>query len=202
MDRLNQKQLIPLDLHYPIWERFFCVSPLIIVGTKEADGSYDLAPKHLAMPLSWDNYFGFICTERHRTYQNIKREKVFTVSFPTPDQILFTSLAATPRCDNRVKLSLQAIPIVEASTVEGVLLLNAYLWLECELERIIDGFGENSLIAGKIVAAQVQKEALRDKDLDDQDIIHKNPLLAYLSPGRFTSIEQSQSFPFHVGFKR
>ena len=86
--------------------------------------------------------------------------------------------------------------------MDGVLLKRGYLFLECQLDRIIDGFGKNSLIVGKIVAAQVQASALRRTDRDDQDILLDVPLLAYLSPGRYTVVDQSYSFPFPTGFKR
>ncbi len=75
-------ELVSLELSLPIWSRFFSVAPLIVVGTREANGNYDLAPKHMAIPLGWSNYFGFVCTPSHRTYQNIQREQAFTVSFP------------------------------------------------------------------------------------------------------------------------
>lgn len=196
-----QDKLRQLDLTQTIWDKFFLVAPLIIVATKEADGKYDLAPKHQAMSLGSSNYFGFICTERHHTYHNIKREKVFTVSFPCPEQIVLTSLSAAPRIEDESKPSLMALPTFPASVVEGVLLESAYLFLECELDRIVDGFGDNSLIAGKIVAAQVDEKALRVSDLDDQDLLNNAPLLAYLPPGRYTTIKNSNSFPFHSGCK-
>lgn len=103
MSSVLSDRLITLDLERPLWDRFFMVAPLVIVGSKEADGNYDLAPKHMAMPFGWDNYFGFICTPRHNTYQNIIREKVFSVSFPQPNQILMASLTATPRCEDNQK---------------------------------------------------------------------------------------------------
>ena len=65
---------VSLNVKRPIWDDFFAVYPLVVVGTKESDGNYDLAPKHLAIPVSWDNYFGFVCSETHGTYQNAKRE--------------------------------------------------------------------------------------------------------------------------------
>lgn len=194
-----KEQLRKLDLNQIIWDKFFLVAPLVIVGTKEADGKYDLAPKHQAMPLGSSNYFGFICTEQHHTYHNIKREKVFTVSFPRPEQVVLTSLSAAPRLDDDSKPSLMALPTFPASVVEGVLLESAYLFFECELDRIIDGFGDNSLIAGKILAAYVDEKALRVFDLDDQDLLCNSPLLAYLSPGRYATIKNSNSFPFHSG---
>jgi flavin reductase (DIM6/NTAB) family NADH-FMN oxidoreductase RutF len=193
---------ITLDLTHPIWEQAFTVAPLVVVGTQEADGSYDLAPKHMAMPLGWGQYFGFMCTPRHHTYQNVQRTGHFTVSFPRPSQILVTSLTAAPRCGNDIKPSLDVVPTVPAQQVAGVLLQDAYLGLECEMDRIVDGFGDNSLIAGKVVAAYGDEAALRSSERDDQDVILQSPLLAYLSPGRYALVDHSQSFPFHQGFQR
>jgi flavin reductase (DIM6/NTAB) family NADH-FMN oxidoreductase RutF len=202
MPQATPRTLISLDLSQPLWERVFTVAPLVVIGTQEADGTYDLAPKHMAMPLGWGHYFGFVCTPRHHTYQNIQRTGVFTVSFPQPHQILATSLTAAPRCDDGHKPSLAALPTIKAQIVEGVFLQDAYLCLDCALDRIIDGFGDNSLIAGKILAAQVDEAALRLSARDDQDLLRQAPLLAYLSPGRFATLDQSQAFPFHEGFQR
>ncbi len=176
--------------------------PLVIIGTKEADGHYDLAPKHLAMPLGWDNNFGFGCTPSHCTYQNILREAACTVSILASEHIVDFSLAAAPRDDAGHKLSLAALPTVPAIAIDGVFLASSYLRLECELDRIIDGFGQNSLIVGKITTAQIAETALRQGDRDDAEIVENLSLLTYLSPGRFARIDNSFSFPFHVGFKR
>ncbi len=202
MPQFTSDSLVSLDLDRPIWDRFFCVAPLIVVGTKEEGGGYDLAPKHMAIPLGWENYFGFVCTPQHRTYQNIRRERAFTVSFPRPDRVVSISLAAAPRCDDDSKPALAALPTFPASAIDGVLLEDAYLFLECQLDRIVDGFGKNSLIAGKIVAAKVREEALRFYERDDRDLLLKAPLLAYLYPGRYAKIDRSNSFPFHAGFKQ
>ncbi len=196
------EKLITLDLHQPWWERCFCVAPLIVVGTKESNGEYNFAPKHMAMPLGWSNYFGFVCTPQHHTYQNICRERAFTVSFPSTDEVILASLAAAPRDATATKPSLAALPTQPATIIDGVFLQGAYLNLECELQQIIDGFDENSLIAGKIIAVHVTESALRLEDLDDRDLLLQNPLLAYLSPGRYAKIAESYSFPFHQGFHR
>lgn len=197
-----ESNLVSLDTTDPIWNRFFMVAPLVLVGTREDDGAYDLAPKHMAMPLGWQNYFAFVCTPRHGTYGNVKRTKSFCVSFPTPSQLLITSLAAAPRCDDGNKTALGALGTFPATVVDGELLDDGYLYLECELERIIDGFGENSLIIGRIVAAHVREQALRGAEYDDHDLLRRMPVLAYLQPGRFTTITESNAFPFPEGMKR
>ena len=194
--------LVRLDVESPIWDRFFTVAPLVVIGTREPDGSDDLAPKHMVTALGWNNHFGFVCTESHATYRNIERNEQFTVSFPNPDQIILTSLSASPRCGDDTKPAIGALPTFPATEVDGAFLKSSYLCLECRLDRIIDGFGINSLITGQIIAAQVSAKALRDPDRDDQDILADSPLLAYVSPGRYATIQQSNSFPFPQGFRR
>ena len=198
----GQAPLIELDIDQPVWERFFWIAPLVLIGTMEAEGGHDLAPKHMAFPMGWENYFGFVCAPSHSTYSNIQREGVFTVSFPQVDQVVMTSLTASPRWEDGSKVEVQAVPTVPARFIEGIFLRDSSLMLECELDRIIDDFGANSLIAGKIVAAQVHEEALRADDRDDQEVIDQSPLLVYLPPGRFARITRSDSFPFPTGFRR
>jgi len=192
---------VELPVDTPIWGRFFMVAPLVIVGTRDATGSDDLAPKHMAMPLGWENRFCFACSPDHTTQQNAIASGEFAVSFPRPGQIVDSSLAAGPRADDGSKPTLEAIPTREAQRVSAPLVQAAYLWLECEVERIVEGFGRNTLIVGAIVAAAADGSVLRDEDRDDSELIRATPLLAYLAPGRFAEVGESYSFPFHADFR-
>lgn len=194
--------LIPLAMDRPIWDRFFGVFPLVIVGSKEEDGQYNLAPKHLAMPLGWENYYCFVCSPRHSTYHNIRRQGFFTVSYPRPDSVLLASLAAAPRCEDLSKPSLSVLPTFRARQVDGVLVQGCNVFLECALHGILDGFGSNSLIVGDVVAATAYEDALRAEDRDEGEQIYQSPLLAYLNPGRLAEIRQTIAFPFPKGFSR
>lgn len=194
--------LVPLPVDRPIWDRFFTVSPLVIVGSRNPDGTADLAPKHMATPLGWQNYYAFVCSPRHATYRNIERHRQFTVSLPRPSQVVTSSLAASPRCDDDSKPVLAALGTREAQAVDGVLVDGCLVYLECRLHSIIDGFGPNSLIAGEIVAASADEAALRVSDLDDGEHLLASPLLAYISPGRFAEIRNTAAFPFPKGFTR
>ena len=198
----NDTQLVDLDMATPIWDQFFMVAPLVVVGTLEADGSVDLAPKHMVSPMGWQNYFGFICTPKHATYQNIKRDGVFAVTYPKPSQFLQASLTASPRCDDATKPGLQLIETRASPNIDCPLVADGYLHLECELDRFVDDFGINSLIVGKIVAAQIDSTYLRADERDDQDLLHDGPVLAYLSPGRFAIVQESYSFPMPKDMKR
>lgn len=194
--------LISLGADFPVWDRFFQVCPLVVVGTKEPNGDFDLAPKHMAMPMGWGNYFGFVCTPAHATYGNAKREGAFTVSFPRPSQVVLTSLAAAPRCEDDEKPSLALVSTVPATVVDGVLVEDAYLHLECETYRVYDDFDANSLITGRIVEAHVTEDAIRRADKDDEDLVFSAPLLAYVSPGRYAEVSHTFAFPFHQGMAR
>lgn len=196
------EEIISIETDVPVWERFFTLAPLVLVGTRDEDGAADLAPKHMLTPMGWQNYFGFVCTPRHGTYQNVQRTGVFTVSYPRPSQLLYTSLAAAPRCGDHEKFSLRAFSTLAATRIDGVFIKDAYLFFECEHFKTVDGFGENSLITGKIVAAHVDRDALRASEWDDQELIHAAPLLAYLHPGRFATIDKSHAFPFPAGMKK
>ena len=194
--------LVALDVAHPIWERFFTVAPLVLVATREADGRFDIAPKHMVMPLGWENRFGFVCSPRHATYRNAVARGAFTVSWPRPELVIATSLAAAPRCEDASKPSLVAVPTFPARAVDGVLVEQCYAWLECALERTVDDLGPNSLVIGRVVAAAVAEDSLRTLDRDDADLLHAAPLLAYVSPGRWARIADTAAFPFPAGFTR
>ena len=202
MNDTKAATLIELDTGSSIWESFFTVFPLVVIGTREADGSDDLAPKHLAIPMSWENHFGFVCTPRHNTYQNIQRDGEFTVTYMRPSQTVLASLAATPRCEDGSKPITQALPTFEAKKVNAPFVQDGYLFLECRLHQFVDNLGENSLIIGHIVSARVAEDALRVSDEDDEDLLYASPLLAYLYPGRFAEITSTNKLPFPAGFKR
>jgi flavin reductase (DIM6/NTAB) family NADH-FMN oxidoreductase RutF len=202
MTAASAEPLVRLATDRPIWDRVFSVAPLVIVGSREESGRFNLAPKHLAMPLGWENYFCFVCSPRHTTYHNIRHSGAFTVSYPMASEILTASLAAAPRCEDRSKPSLLLLPTFPARVVEGVLVVGGYLFLECTLHSILDGFGPNSLIIGEVVAAWALEHAVRDVERDEADQLHHHPIPAYLSPGRWAEIRQTTAFPFHAGFSR
>lgn len=196
------RNIVEIDTGVPVWEQFFTVAPLVLIGTRDEDGSLDLAPKHMVTPMGWQNYFGFVCTPRHATCRNIERDGVFTVSYPRPSQLLMTSLAASPRLEQGEKPIIDYFKTFPARKIDGQFIEDGYLYFECRHFRTIDGFGENCLITGEIVAAYGDDSFLRHAESDDQETIHASPLIAYLAPGRFAEISRSNSFPFPESMKK
>ena len=198
----ENSDLVEINTARPVWDRFFTVSPLVLIGTTDRDGNLDLAPKHMVTAMGWQNYFGFVCSPQHGTCSNIERTSVFTVSYPKPSQILYTSLAASPRLAGGDKPILKGFETFPATEIEGEFIKEAYVFFECRHFKTIDGFGENCLITGEIIAARADPAFLRAYEMDDQELIHDAPLLAYLAPGRFATIERSTAFPFPKDMKK
>ncbi len=198
----SERDLVDISVENPVWDRFFTVAPLVLIGTRDEDGSVDLAPKHMVTPMGWQNYFGFVCTPTHSTYKNIRRNRVFTVSYPRPDQVLYTSLAASPRQKSGEKPVLDYFSTFPAKLVEADFIDAAYLYFECRLFKTVTGFGANCLITGEIIAAYSDPDFLRSREVDDQELVHDAPLFAYLAPGRFAAISRSTAFPFPANMKK
>jgi flavin reductase (DIM6/NTAB) family NADH-FMN oxidoreductase RutF len=194
--------VVQLDTTVPVWDQFFTVAPLVLVGTTDEDGSLDFAPKHMVTPMGWQNYFGFVCTPRHRTCSNIERSGEFTVSYPKPSQVLFMSLAASPRVEKGSKPIIDYFQTFPATEVDGQFIKDGYLYFECRHHKTVGGFGDNCLITGEIIAAYADEEGLRSVEADDQETIHASPLFAYLAPGRFATIDRSNAFPFPESMKK
>ena len=194
-------RLVDIDTSEPVWDRFFTVAPLVLIGTTDLDGTPDFAPKHMVTPMGWQNYFGFVCAPSHSTCSNIQRTKEFTVSYLKPSQILFSSLAASPRQDGQ-KPVLEYFETFPGQVVHAPLIEDAYLYFECRHFKTVEGFGPNCLITGEIVAAYAEPGFLRSSEIDDQELVHDSPLFAYLAPGRFAAIERSNAFPFPANMKK
>lgn len=183
-------------------EALYTAAPLVIVGTREPDGSGDLAPKHMAFPLGWAGHFGFICTPEHGTYRNVERTDGFTVSYPRPEKVLDATLSAAPRDEEGRKPSLEGVATVSADAVDAPAVDDAYAVLECSLDRVVEGFGDAGLVAGEVVAAHVHVDAYRADDVEPETLLERAPVLAHLYPDRFAEIGESEAFPFPEGFQR
>jgi len=195
--------IVEINTAVPVWEQFFTVAPLVLIGTRDEDGALDLAPKHMVTPMGWQNYFGFVCAPSHTTCSNIERTGEFTVSYPKPSQVLVASLAASPRIgEEGVKPVLEFFATFPAQKVDGEFIADGYLFFECRHFKTVGGFGRNCLVTGEIVAAYADPAFLRHTEGDDQETIHASPLFAYLAPGRFATIDRSNAFPFPEAMKK
>jgi flavin reductase (DIM6/NTAB) family NADH-FMN oxidoreductase RutF len=202
MNISEDSEFVTLQPDQPFFETVYTAAPLVVVGTREADGTENLAPKHMAIPLGWGDYFGFVCTPAHGTYQNAERTGVFTVSYPRPENVLEASLAAAPRAEDDSKPALADVETADADAVDAPVLDDAYAVLECTLQRTVDGFGDGHLVAGEIVAKHVHTDAYRTDETEPEALLERSPVLTYLYPDRVASVGETHAFPFPEGFQR
>jgi flavin reductase (DIM6/NTAB) family NADH-FMN oxidoreductase RutF len=191
---------VPLNPSEGIWDAFYTLAPLVLVGTIEPDGSPDIAPKHQAMPLGHGSLFGFVCSNQHATYRNAVARGSFTVGFPSPEMVVQTSLAAAPRDAHGDKPTLDLMSLSPAHVIDGVLVDGCRVHLECGLDRVVDDLDGSSLVVGRVLAAYASERVLRDRADDGLDGAQTSPLLAYVHPGRVAAVHQTKEFPYHRGF--
>lgn len=185
--------LISLELDQSIWDRFFTVAPMVVVGTRGVNGSQDLFATHRGFPMGPENLFAFLAAPESGAVVNAVRIGEFGVSFLRPDQVVEASLAASERESQHPLLA--EIPTFPASRIGSVLVSGAHAHLECRVDRIIEDLGSGVLVMGRVVAAHVDRGARRLSDRDDCDVLANHPLLAFVAPGRFAKIDQTDAFP-------
>lgn len=192
---------IELDPADHVLTRVFRVAPLVVVGTVEEGGGVDLAPKHMTMPVG-EHHVAFVCTPDHATLRNVERTGEFTLSWIPADGVVLASLTAAPRQPDGSKPALAAVATRPATVVDGVVLRDAPLSVECRVDRVVDGFGRWAVVVGAIVHAEAAASALLTQDEDPHDVLAREPVLAYLDPRHVATIAHADHFPFHEGFSR
>lgn len=198
---MTASRSVVLDLDGPLLDRVFRIAPLVVVGTVEEDGSSDLAPKHMTMPVG-PRHVAFVCTPDHATLRNAVRTGEFTMSWVPPDAVLLASLAAAPRAADDSKPALAVVPTRPATTVTGVVLEDAPVAVECRLDRVVDGAGRWRIVVGEIVRAEAAEDAVLTEDEDPHDVLARSPVLAYLHPDHVVTVDRADRFPYHAGFRR
>ena len=188
-----------LDAGVRLFDAVFTVAALVLVGTTDADGTPNLAPKHMAMPIGWSDRYCFACTPRHGTHVNAERSGAFTVSYPTPDQAVLVGQAAAERSPDGARRELAALETIPASEVDGVLVGGAHAALECRLERIVDGMDDASLLIGRIVAAYAARGAARKRSRRRGRRPRASPA-RLRHPGRLSRIDRTTAFPYPARF--
>ena len=187
--------LLSLELEQPIWDRFFTVAALVVIGTRNTDGSYDLFGTHQGYPLEPANLFAFLASPLETAVANALRERAFSVSFPRPQQVVEASIAAAAATDKGPHPLAAEIQTFPAQRIDAPLLSKAQLFLECQVDRVVEDLDDRVLVIGSLVAAHLDPDCRRLSDRDDADLLRRNPLLAFVAPGRVTAIAQTDAFP-------
>lgn len=182
--------------------RYFTVKPLILVTTLGPRGLPNVAPKTQNMDVGRrEQYFAFVCTPKHHTYQNAKANREFVVNYPGPELIEKVSAAAL-LAEDIDEIALAGLTGIPSVVVKPPRIKECYLHLECKLVEIKD-LEDSSIILGKIAARSVNKEVSfeRGKSKENIRLLSKRPLLAYVYPDHYTKISVAEEFVFPKNYK-
>jgi len=137
--------------------------PVLIIGSYGADGTPD------AMTAAWgsvgDDTQVFLClSPNHKTVENILKNKQFTVSIGTLDQMTacdYVGIDSGNNVENKIKKS--GLTPVKGSHVNAPYFEELPLALECEL---ISYEPEHCHLFGEIVGTAVDESIMTDGNID------------------------------------
>ena len=139
--------------------------PVLIIVT------YDESGKPNAMNAAWGGIFDYnqimISLSSHKTTDNIRKNKAFTISFATVETMVasdYVGIVSQNNEPNKIKKS--GLVVEKAKNVNAPLFTNYPLTLECELVEILnEGEGGGNFI-GKIVNISADEKVLTNGKVD------------------------------------
>lgn len=147
--------------------------PVLIIGTYDKNGEAD------AMNAAWGGVYDtnqvMVCLGEHKTTDNIREQKAFTVSFGdvknliASDYVGIVSANDTPNKLQKAGWHTQKSTFVNAPIIEEL-----PVTLECKLIK----FNEDGIVIGEIVNVSAEQSALGEDgkiDLDKLDLIIYDP---------------------------
>ena len=139
--------------------------PVLIIGTYDEKGNPN------AMNAAWGGIFDYnqimVCLSTHKTTDNIKKNKAFTVSFATTETVApsdYVGIVSQNKEPNKIAKS--GLKYEKAERVNAPLFTNYPLTLECELVDIINQGEGGGNVIGKIVNVSVDESVLTNGKVD------------------------------------
>lgn len=139
--------------------------PVLIIGTYDENGNPN------AMNAAWGGIYDYnqimICLSKHKTTDNIRKNKAFTISFATVDTVTVSDYVGIVSQNKEPdKINKAGLKHEKASKVNAPIFANYPLALECEVVDIInEGEGGGNII-GKIVNVSADESILTNGKID------------------------------------
>ena len=138
--------------------------PVLIIGT------YDENDKPNAMNAAWGGTYDFdkiiISVSKHKSTENIKIRKAFSVSFATKSTVIpadFVGIVSGNNEPNKIeKAGLHAFP---SSKVHAPLFEEFPITMECELDKYDEDEG---ILIGNIINVSVDEKYIKDGKIDSE----------------------------------
>ena len=143
--------------------------PVLIIGTYDENGNPN------AMNAAWGGIFDYnqimVCLSAHKTTDNIRKNKAFTISFATVETVTesdYVGIVSQNREPNKIAKS--GLKAEKSKHVNAPLFSNYPLTLECELVEILnEGEGGGNFV-GKIVNVSVDESILSNGKVDPKKL--------------------------------
>ncbi len=150
--------------------------PVLIIGTYGKDGKPD------AMNAAWGGMYDddkvVICLGSHRTTENIKARKAFTLSFGDRKNLVACDyVGIVSQTDEPDKMEKAGFTAVKSEKVDAPVIEQFPVTMECKLVK----FNEDGDVVGEIVNVSAEQSVLDEKgriDLGKLDLIIFDPVNA------------------------
>ncbi len=166
-------------------------------------GSFDENDNPNAMNAAWGGIFDYnqimVCLSSHKTTDNIKKNKAFTVSFATVETATasdYVGIVSQNKEPNKIAKS--GLKYQKAEHVNAPLFLDYPLTLECELIDIINQGEGGGNIIGKIVNVSADESILTNGKVDPKKlhIITFDPIV-----NKYVALDKEVADAFKEGLK-
>ena len=144
---------------------FFAPLPVLIIGTYDADG------KPNAMNAAWGGQVGMTqlslsLSPSHKTTENIRLNREFTVAYATADQIAACDYVGIVSGNKTAdKLERCGLTVTRSDKVNAPVIDQLPVTIECRVIDIQEEFGETRVVA-EIVGLKADESVLTDGKVD------------------------------------
>ena len=144
---------------------FFAPLPVLIIGTYNANGTPN------AMNAAWGGQVGMgqisvSLSASHKTTENIRLNKEFTVAYATAEQIVacdYVGIVSGNKDEN--KLEKCGFTVTKSEKVNAPVIDQLPVTIECRVIDIQDEFGETRVVA-EMVGLKADENVLTDGKVD------------------------------------
>ncbi|MBQ8927208.1 MAG: flavin reductase [Oscillospiraceae bacterium] len=143
---------------------FITPHPVLILGTYDENGTPD------AMNAAWGGQIAgnqiAVSLSSHKTTDNIRRNKEFTVAFATAEQIAACDYVGIVS-GNKVpdKLAKCGLTVTKSDKVNAPVIDQLPVTIECKVTALQEEFGETRVVA-EIVGMKAEESVLTDGKVD------------------------------------
>lgn len=129
----------------------FLPLPVVIIGTYDEEGRAN------AMNAAWASQYDFnevvISLSKHKTTENLEKNKEFTISFATKETLKISDYFGIVSGKNEDKIEVSKVHVEPAKYVNAPVILEYPLTLECKVKSFTDG-----VLIGEVVGVSVDDE--------------------------------------------